>query len=69
MHGLCLAVRSIRASGGLVVMLVSGWVQKRGSRVRIPRAQVCVCGGGGGARHGTARHGAVRCGTVRCGAV
>eukprot|EP00966_Prymnesium_polylepis_P282593 6529677-Prymnesium_polylepis.1 len=30
--GICTAARSARESRGLVVMLVSGWVQKRESR-------------------------------------
>eukprot|EP00966_Prymnesium_polylepis_P219473 5077668-Prymnesium_polylepis.1 len=66
--GICIAVRSARASQGLVVKLVRGWPQKRESRVRTPRARV-----GGDKWGGTARHGAVRCGgwvrCVRCGAV
>eukprot|EP00966_Prymnesium_polylepis_P296916 6859692-Prymnesium_polylepis.1 len=34
-----IAARIARESRGLVVMLVSGWVQKREFRVRTPRAQ------------------------------
>eukprot|EP00966_Prymnesium_polylepis_P226642 5243432-Prymnesium_polylepis.1 len=32
MHGICIAVCSARASRGLVIVLVSGWPQKRESR-------------------------------------